>query len=170
MISKATIEDAQALNVLVNSAYRGDSSRHGWTTEADLLDGTRTTPELLMEILGRIDTTILKYTQGNKLVGCVELRQTASRLYLGMLTVNPMLQGKGIGKILLDAAELQAKKMGCPSIYMTVISKRIELIDWYKRQGYCETGERKPFVIPDKRWGIPKSKLEFVVLEKLIID
>ena len=38
----ATVQDAPEIAILVNSAYRGDSSRQGWTTEADLLDGTRT--------------------------------------------------------------------------------------------------------------------------------
>jgi hypothetical protein len=49
---------------------------------------------------------------------------------------------------------------------MTVISVREELISWYLRHGYRLTGERKPFVVPDVRWGIPKQPLEFVVLEK----
>ncbi|HMR55837.1 MAG TPA: hypothetical protein PKC10_00875, partial [Cyclobacteriaceae bacterium] len=46
-------------------------------------------------------------------------------------------------------------------------SKRIDY--WYVRHGYILTGERKPFVIPDTRWGIPKKELEFVVLEKKLI-
>ncbi len=167
-ISKAVISDAQSLNTLVNSAYRGDSSRQGWTTEADLLDGSRTSPELLEEILSKNDTTILKYTEQGTLLGCVELRRDAGKLYLGMLTVAPNLQGRGIGKILLKAAEDEAKAIACKAIYMTVISNRTELIDWYKRHGYSETGERKPFNLPDERWGIPKLKLEFIVLEKLI--
>jgi hypothetical protein len=49
---------------------------------------------------------------------------------------------------------------------MTVISVRKELIDWYIRHGYQLTGERKPFIVPDTRWGVPKKQLEFVVLEK----
>ena len=76
-LSKATIQDASELNDLVNSAYRGDSSRQGWTTEADLLDGTRVTTELMAEILAKPETTILKYVDGNKIQGCVELRNTS---------------------------------------------------------------------------------------------
>jgi len=169
-ISKAVKNDAAELSYLVNSAYRGDSSRKGWTTEADLLDGTRTTPELLEETLEKEDTTILKYMEGGKILGCVELRLDVNRLYLGMLTVSPTLQGKGIGKIMLDASEAEAKKQGCGAIYMTVISVRKELIEWYKRRGYQETGHRKPFVVPDKRWGIPKLNMEFIFLEKLIVN
>jgi ribosomal protein S18 acetylase RimI-like enzyme len=167
-ISKAAVVDAAELNDLVNSAYRGDSSRQGWTTEADLLDGSRVTPDLMAEILAKSDTTILKYVEDGKILACVELRNTSGKLYLGMLTVSPTLQGKGIGKVMLQAAEAEAKHHGCPSIFMTVISVRKELIDWYKRHGYSETGERKPFNMPDTRWGIPKTALEFIVLQKSI--
>lgn len=168
IISKATLVDAFALNELVNSAYRGDSSRQGWTTEADLLDGSRVTPDLMEEILTKPDTTVLKYSEGSKILACVELRKTSSKLYLGMLTVSPTLQGKGIGKVMLSEAEAEAKRQGCKSLFMTVISIRKELIDWYKRHGYAETGERKPFNMPDTRWGVPKQPLEFIVLQKSI--
>ena len=167
-ISKATISDAAELNILVHSAYRGASSRQGWTTEADLLDGSRTTPELLEEIIAKDSNTILKYVENETILGCVEFRKDANRAYLGMLTVTPSLQGKGIGKILLNEVEKQAKQIGCEAIYMTVISTRTELLNWYKRHGYSETGERKPFQFQDERWGIPKQKLEFMVLEKKI--
>lgn len=168
IISKAAIPDAPELNDLVNSAYRGDSSRQGWTTEADLLDGSRVTTDLMVEILEKEDTTILKYTENKKILACVELRNTSGKLYLGMLTVSPTLQGKGIGKIMLQAAEDEAKRQSCKAVFMTVISIRKELIDWYKRHGYSETGERKPFNMPDTRWGVPKQPLEFIVLQKSI--
>jgi ribosomal protein S18 acetylase RimI-like enzyme len=168
LISEASPQDAQELSTLVNSAYRGDTSRQGWTTEADLLDGTRTTPEILKEIIDRSDCTILKYEESGKILGCVELRKDHTRLYLGMLTVAPEFQSRGIGKELLKASEKKAIQLGCHSIFMTVISVRKELIDWYKRHGYQDTLQRKPFVLPDSRWGIPKRSFEFAVLEKQI--
>lgn len=167
-ISIATVGDAASLNQLVNNAYRGDASRQGWTTEADLLDGTRIDEDALRQLLQQSNTTVLKYEEGNALMGCVELRRENDKLYLGMLSVQPNTQGKGIGKKLLSAAEEFAKEKKCPKIFMTVISVRKELIDWYLRHGYALTGERKPFVVPDTRWGIPKQNLEFVVLEKAI--
>ena len=166
MITKAVVEDAKELDVLVNSAYRGDTSRQGWTTEADLLDGTRTDASAISEIIQTPDTTLLKYVEENKILGCVELRHQNEKLYLGMLTVRPHLQGKGIGKALLKAAEVEAIKQNCSSIFMTVISLRKELIDWYVRHGYQLTGERKPFAFTDPRFGQPKMTLEFVVMEK----
>ncbi|MBL7874887.1 MAG: GNAT family N-acetyltransferase [Cyclobacteriaceae bacterium] len=166
MITLATLEDAPELDRLVNSAYRGDSSRQGWTTEADLLDGTRTDAQAIIALIQNPDTTLLKYTEGNEILGCVELRNEKGKLYLGMLTVRPNLQGKGIGKKLLTAAETEAKKQNCRSIFMTVLSVRKELIDWYIRHGYQLTGDRKPFAFTDPRFGQPKMKLEFAVLEK----
>jgi ribosomal protein S18 acetylase RimI-like enzyme len=166
MITKAVVEDAPELNSLVNSAYRGDSSRQGWTTEADLLDGTRIDANGIAELIKTQGTTLLKYVDEDKILGCVELKKSEGKLYLGMLTVRPNLQGKGIGKALLNAAEVEAKNQTCSSIYMTVISVRKELIDWYIRHGYQLTGERKPFAFTDPRFGQPKMKLEFVVMEK----
>jgi GNAT superfamily N-acetyltransferase len=82
-----------------------------------------------------------------------------------MLSVNPQIQANGIGKQLLQAAELHALQVNCIRIMMTVISLRTELISWYQRNGYVDTGVRKPFP-NDPRFGTPVQPLEFVVLEK----
>lgn len=166
IIKPAELQDASVLTNLVNSAYRGEISRQGWTTEADLLDGTRIDETAILELLNTRGTTLLKYEENATVLGCVELRKENDKLYLGMLSVRPDKQDKGIGKRLLKAAEAFAIEQGCPIIFMTVISDRKELIDWYIRHGYRLTGERKPFEVPDIRWGIPKKVLEFVVLEK----
>lgn len=166
VIVKATLADADELSALINSAYRGETSRKGWTTEADLLDGGRTDAAALREIILETGHTLLKYVESSKIIGCVELRQEGNRICLGMLTVSPDLQGKGIGKKLLAAAEAEAKNLRCSAIYMTVISVRKELIDWYARHGYRKTGERKPFDFNDPRFGLPRQELEFIVLEK----
>lgn len=168
MILKAVLADAQTLNQLVNSAYRGDTSREGWTTEADLLDGTRIDEAAMRDLIEKPGTVILTYREAGELLGCVELRMQDNKLYLGMLSVKPDTQGKGIGKKLMLAAEDYARQQNIKAIFMMVISVRNELIDWYIRHGYRLTGERKPFVVPDSRWGVPKKELEFVVLEKKI--
>lgn len=165
-IRAATSADIPEINALVNGAYRGDSGRQGWTTEADLIDGTRIDENILGNLINRDDTTVLAYREGQTLLGCVELRKEGHKLYLGMLSVSPLSQNKGIGKKLMAAAELHAQQHKCTSIFMTVISVREELLKWYQRHGYVLTGERKPFIVPDERWGIPKSSLEFLVLEK----
>lgn len=166
-IEPACIADLQSLTHLVNSAYRGESSKAGWTTEADLLDGIRIDKEGMRSLFNQPGSVVLKYVAGGKIHGCVHLQKNNSTLYLGMLTVSPQLQGSGVGKHLLHASERHAEQLQCSSIMMTVISVRSELIAWYERHGYKNTGERKPFPA-DPRFGIPKQPLEFVVLQKSI--
>ena len=102
MITKATLEDVSNLNKLINSAYRGESSKKGWTTEANLLEGLRTTKEELTETIQNTKNTILKFTENNQTIGCVLLIEKEQQLYLGMLTVSPELQNSGVGKKLLQ--------------------------------------------------------------------
>ncbi len=165
-ITSASAEDVPVLNRLVNSAYRGESSRKGWATEADLIDGTRIDEAAMLDLIRDKNTTILKYVENNEILGCVELRIENESLYLGMLTVNPDLQAKGIGKILMTAGEDFGRRNNCKKVKMTVVSVRDKLIAWYERHGYSLTGERKPFKMPDERFGIPRQPLEFVVMEK----
>ncbi len=169
MITKATEKDVPELVDLVNSAYRGESSKKGWTTEADLLGGIRTDEAAMREMVTRPDATVLKYVdEKERIIGCVYLKNQQKNLYLGMLTVQPDIQAQGIGKKLLTAAEEHAKEQGLPVVMMTVISARTELIAWYERRGYQLTGERKAFPSSDPRFGLPKQDLEFVVLQKKV--
>ena len=167
-IRPATAEDVEQLSALVNSAYRGDSSRRGWTTEADLLGGQRTDPAVLRRLIASPDTRILLRFEADELVGCVELRRKPDAAYLGMLTVRPDRQAGGVGRVLLAEAEaFVAREWGLGRIEMTVIQHRHELIAWYERRGYHLTGRREPFPYGDPRFGLPKVEdLEFVVLEK----
>lgn len=166
MISAATLQDVPELNILVNSAYRGESSKKGWTTEEHLLGGIRTDEDDLSKLLQKENVTILKYTESGKIIGSVYLEKQADKLYLGMLTVSPELQGGGIGKKLMQAAEDLAKENNIPKISMTVISVRKELIEYYERRGFKNTGETKPFPMNDPKFGIPKQLLAFIVMEK----
>ncbi len=165
-ISVVTDTDIIELVQLVNSAYRGISSKKGWTTEADLLEGVRTDPDTLSEQLKHSDQTFLKAIDpSRKIIGCVGLQKKKDILYLGMLTVQPDIQATGIGKKLLIAAEEFAINHAIYCIEMTVISVRHELIAWYQRRGYQLTGEKRAFP-NDPKFGIKKQDLEFVVLEK----
>lgn len=163
----ATTEDVSALVALVNSGYRGDSSRQGWTTEADLLGGIRIDKDAMTDLLKAPGSAILKATDADGIIqGCVHLQDTEKALYLGMLTVSPTLQNAGIGRQLMLAAEEFAREKDFSAITMTVISVREELIAWYQRRGYADTGERKPFPMNDPRFGLPKQPLEFIVMAK----
>jgi ribosomal protein S18 acetylase RimI-like enzyme len=168
MITIATLEDISALEKLINSAYRGETSKQGWTTEANLLEGKRITEAELTEIIKNKENTILKYTDNEQIIGSVLLVNKGNKLYLGMLTVSPELQNSGIGKNLLQEAEVHALALGLPKIVMTVISIREELIAWYNRHGFVDTGVREPFPLNDTDAIIVHQPLEFIVMEKII--
>ncbi len=166
-ISFAAPDDIGSLKRLLDSAYRGDASRQGWTTEADLIAGdTRTDEKSLEQVMHQPGSIFLKYTgESGEIHGCVNLQQQGPKLYLGMFSVSPGLQGNGIGKKILQASEEYACYGECSSIYMSVISVRTELINWYQRHGYNDTGERKPFY-EDGFTGRHLQLLEFMILEK----
>jgi len=170
--TQADEQHVEAIVKLVNSAYRGDSSKKGWTTEADLLGGQRVDPEGILSDITKENSVILvaeDEDDNNKLLGCVHLEKREGKCYLGMLTVDPTLQKKGIGHLLVHESEAFAQYWDCSHIFMTVISVRSELIDWYTKLGFRNTGEKRPFPYGDERFGIPKvDNLEFVVLEKKI--
>ena len=166
-ITKAIAEDIPALEDLLNSAYRGETSKKGWTTEADLLDGDlRTDAATLHTLMQTPGAVFLKYTNAQDQVeGCVFLHKNEDKLYLGMLSVSPWIQAKGIGKQLMTAAENYARDLKCSSLFMKVISVRHELIAWYERKGYYKTGQTEAFPT-DERFGIPTRQLEFIIMEK----
>ena len=167
---RATLDDVPALHALVESAYRGEASRAGWTTEADFLDGQRTDPEELGALVAGPATRLLLAYDDGALVGCVLLREEDAGAYLGMLSVSPRLQSAGIGRALLDEAERVARtELGRTTMRMRVISLRDSLLAWYERRGYVRTGATEPFPYDEPRAGQPRrADLEFVVLEKPI--
>jgi ribosomal protein S18 acetylase RimI-like enzyme len=165
-IVKATKTDIPELVNLVNSAYRGEDAKKGWTNEADLLvGGIRIDADEMEEMMADDDHIILKHESGNKITACVSLVKKENYLYLGMLTVSPALQGAGMGKKLLQAAEEFAVHNKFDRILMTVITARQELIDWYTRHGYADTGKRLPFPYEPGK-GEHSQPLEFMILEK----
>jgi ribosomal protein S18 acetylase RimI-like enzyme len=174
-----TYRDAKAVDVedivaLVQSAYRGDVSRLGWTTEADLLDGQRTDAAAVTEIIGG-DTSrmLLAVTDDDRILGCCHLDDRGNGVaYFGMFAVSPLLQGGGLGRGLLSEAERIAREeLGARKMEMTVLVQRQDLIAWYVRRGYSPSGETKPFPRHDKRFGLPRrDDLEFGVLTKPLTD
>ncbi len=169
-ITISTIADIAAITDLLNKAYRGETSKLGWTTEADHIAGNiRTDENMLQKVMQQSGSVFLKYINEEKQIkGCVNLQQQGAKVYLGMFSVSPQIQGRGIGKQLLIAAEEYAKHLQCRVIYMSVISVRTELINWYKRHGYIDTGERKSF-IEDGLTGKHLQPLEFMIMEKTIV-
>ncbi|MGW0812956.1 GNAT family N-acetyltransferase [Streptomyces viridiviolaceus] len=164
----ATDTDVDDLVALIESAYRGDSSRAGWTTEADILHGQRTDPEGVLEVIKSTDSRLLTVEREGRIVACCQLEHRGEHAYFGMFAVSPALQGAGLGKTVIAEAERQARETwGATEMHMTVISVREDLIAWYERRGYRRTGRTTPFPYGDERFGIPqRDDLQFELLVK----
>ena len=160
--------DVDALVALIESAYRGDSSRAGWTTEADILQGQRTDPEGVLAVIKSPDSRLLNAERDGRLVACCQLEHRGEHAYFGMFAVSPTQQGAGLGKVVMAQAEREARETwGVTEMHMTVISVREDLIAWYERRGYRRTGRMTPFPYGDERFGIPqRDDLQFELLVK----
>lgn len=164
----ATEADIDAVVALVESAYRGDASRAGWTTEADLLEGRRTGADEVGDCIARPRSLILLAERDRDLLACAHVAEEDGAGYFGMFSVRPTLQGNGLGKrVLAEAERIVRETWRLPAMRMTVIDSRAELIAFYERRGYRRTGVFKPFPYGDARFGIPRrDDLRFEVLEK----
>ncbi len=170
-IRNATPADIPALHALIESAYRGEASRAGWTTEVDLLDGQRTDPEELADILADPKQALLIASRGDERVGCVLISDRGEGTgYFGMLSISPTLQGGGLGRRLVEAAHAAlADRFGARRVRISVFPQRETLIAWYERLGYRLTGATLPFPYGNPRFGLPKrDDLYFVVMERAL--
>lgn len=163
----ASQADAGEITSLVNSVYRGENAKKGWTTEADFIDGIRINDAKVKEIINSKDDIIILALISGEIIGCVQLEKTDKYSLLGMLSVDVNYQDRGIGKILITECERYTKdvwKLG--EIKMKVIGRRVELLEYYNRRGYLITGEREDFGSCCDTFGEPKEKLYFDVLAK----
>ncbi|WP_329444764.1 GNAT family N-acetyltransferase [Streptomyces canus] len=167
----ATDADVDTLVALVESAYRGDASRAGWTTEADILEGQRTDPEGVLAVIKSPDSRLLTVERDGQVVACCQLEHRGTYAYFGMFAVSPALQGGGLGKVIIAEAERIARETwGVTEMHMTVISVRNDLVAWYERRGYRRTGQMAPFPYGDERFGVPqRDDLQFELLVKPLV-
>lgn len=168
----ADVTDAAVIADLVESGYRGERSRAGWTTEADLLDGQRIDVEGVLAVIrdpaSRVLLAECEDEGGVELLACAQLERKPDYAYFGMFSVRPGLQNGGIGRAVLAEAERIAREdWALAAMRMSVIVQRAELIAWYERRGYARTGEYLPFPYGDERFGKPKrADLKFEMLVK----
>lgn len=170
-IREAATADIPALHALIESAYRGEASRAGWTTEADLLEGQRTDAEDLADILADPEQALLTAWRDGVLIGCVLIARRGKGVgYFGMLSVSPTLQAAGLGRTLVEAAHIEMRRRwDADRVRISVLPQRDTLIAWYERLGYRDTGEILPFPYGDPRFGLPKrDDLYFIVMERAL--
>jgi ribosomal protein S18 acetylase RimI-like enzyme len=173
MLQAADAADIPAIVKLMNAAYRGTGPDAGWNSEADFIEGDRTSEAgLRQELASTPESTLLvsRENASSPIQGCVSLEPiSAQTWYLGSLTVDPSLQNSGLGRKLLSAAEQYAIERGARTIQMKVVNVRDTVIAWYQRRGYRLTGETIPFPYASNRFGTPlRTDLSFVVLEKTV--
>ncbi|SDF58460.1 GNAT family N-acetyltransferase [Chitinophaga filiformis] len=145
-ISPVTAADIPAVTQLINSAYKGEAGSKSWTSEGHLVEGERTTEAALLDLISRPGVTIFKCCDMQSVIlGSVLLEKKETTLYLGMLSVLPGVQTAGIGSRLIQYSEAFAREHQYNTITITVIDKRKELIDWYRRKGFEPTGNEVPF-------------------------
>jgi N-acetylglutamate synthase-like GNAT family acetyltransferase len=134
----ATTADLELLVKFINKAFLRDS----YFKRTD-----RTNSEQMTQYLQKGDFLLLE--EQNEIVGLVyiELRKD-DRGYIGLLTVNPDKQSRGIGRHLMQSAEDFCREHSCSIAEIDVINLRPELVDWYRAQGYQVVGEA-PYPRPE---------------------
>lgn len=147
--------DAPAIVGLIERAYRGPEAAGKWTSEAELLKGPRTNHDEITALIDREDSRFILAEQDGKLAGCCLVQgvsrdpdpaHTANAAYFGMFAIEPNAHGGGHGKIVIAEAERRVADLwGANQMVMTVINLRHELISWYERRGYRQTGATLPF-------------------------
>lgn len=164
----AKSNDIPALTSLLNRSYRGESSRVGWTTETDLLSGKRIDEAGLLQLFNEPDSLILIVQSDETILATIHAHRENNTVHFGLFAVEPTMQGNRIGKALLAYAESQAfKEWKITTFIMEVISKRSELIAYYERRGYAQTGETITFPESDL-WNPKVDSLKLAVLSKRI--
>ncbi len=171
-IRAARPADADVLTALIRSAYRGDDSRAGWTSEADLVEGERINAGQVRAMITGAGSLVLvgEDAGAGQIMACCQLRnEGAGRAYFGTFAVSPQAQGAGLGRQLMTEAErLAVSSFGATRLEMTVLAPQDKLIAYYERRGFHPTGEARPFPA-DPTYARPlRDGLYFVVLEKAL--
>jgi ribosomal protein S18 acetylase RimI-like enzyme len=162
-VSKAILSDIPEMNKLVNHAYRGEEAKKGWTFESDLIEGDKRTDENDLFLLFSNEKAVFLIAKNDNevIIGSVYLETKNENLYMGMLSVEPTLQGKGIGKLLVSNAIQYGQSLGLEKIQIQVIHRRQELILWYEKLGFITSEKILPFEVP-LEFGKPKVALHFI--------
>ncbi|KAF7721985.1 hypothetical protein EC973_003867 [Apophysomyces ossiformis] len=171
-VREVTLDDLKyndAAHKIINAAYRADKAG-GWTTESHIVGGERASVEDVEKyVRDNGKPNILLYAfehveERDVLVGTIQIQPENDReAEVGLFAVDPQLQSCGIGGKLVRAAMEKMKAVGFEAAVMHVLENRPEILKWYSKLGFEETGERIPFVWPEN---LKIKDLDFLVLKK----
>ena len=162
----ATLDDVPRLSALIELAYRGSQAATGWTNETDILEGPRSSPSEVEQLIRDPDSRFVLALDHDELIGSALLKRHGDGAYFGMFAIDPRLQQRGLGKAVMVHCEAAARELwNAKFLELAVISLRDELIDWYQRRGFRRTGERHPFPF-DTATGALRTDFDLVVLQK----
>jgi len=129
-IRLAVLSDAEQITAVINAAFR--------IVEEFFLDGNRITLAEVQESFVR--GAFLVAVNGTAVSGCVYVEPRGERAYLGLLSVNPASQQKGLGSLLMNAAEEFAREQGARFMDIYIVNLRTDLPPFYEQRGYYENG------------------------------
>jgi N-acetylglutamate synthase-like GNAT family acetyltransferase len=129
-IRNAGSADVPRIVTLLNAAF---------AMERAFIDRDRTSAEEITNYLGTGKFHVADGDDG-ALASCMYLERRGDRLYLGMLAVNPAQQKRGLGRLMMAAAEQQAAQLGCRAIDIRIIDRRTELPPLYRALGFVDNG------------------------------
>lgn len=167
-VRRADNADAEKVVQLVRSAYRGEASRTGWTSEADLVEGERIDLDQVHTMIADPKSVLLVLPDAEGLLACAQVVDLGDGLsYFGTFAVRPQRQGGGVGRQVMAAAERWARStFAAHAMEMTVLTQQDNLISWYERLGFCRTGETRTFPADEKFARPRRGDLTFAVLSK----
>jgi GNAT superfamily N-acetyltransferase len=129
----AVAADAEELTAIINAAF---------VVEKFFIDGDRVDVEMVREFLDRGEFLIASddASDNSAVAACVYVEVRGVRGYLGLLSVDPVRQKTGLGRLLVTAAEEHCRARGCRAMDLRVVNLREELPPFYRRLGYAENG------------------------------
>lgn len=140
-IECAKINDIVRICELVNLAYSSNDEFRSWTNESKIVSGNRTSEDRLKDMLGNKGIHIFVAKHQGNIIGTVTIAQENDCFVLSMLAVDPRHQQGGVGKSLISFSEDFITKLSAiRKIKIDVVSTRRELIDFYLRRGFVDTG------------------------------
>ena len=151
-IRHGVADDAEPLARLINAAF---------VVERPIFDGDRTDPDGVRAFM-RTGKFLLAEESSDP-VGCVYVELRGDRGYIGLLSVDPARQGTGLGRKLMEAAELFFRAAGCVAVDLRVVSARAPLPAFYRHLGYAES-----HTVPITIGAQPKVPCHFIYMTKAL--